>query len=123
MAAQPTPRGLKAGGKKLWTKITEDYDLRADELAILTQACATIDTIEAIQKAHDQAGNPLLATGSMGQETVHPYLTELRAQRAQLTRLLSTIGIPDATGGDGPGTDASAAGANLVQLRWGKRGA
>lgn len=123
MATFSTTRGMKAGGLDLWEKVTSDYDLRPDELALLRQACLTVDTINAAEKEHARLGNPLITTGSMGQTIVHPLLGELRAQRSQLTKLLTSIGIPDEAGGTSSGTDASTAGANLVQLRWGKRGA
>lgn len=120
MATTADTRGLNSAGRRLWESVTEAYDLRADEKAVLRQACFTVDTIEALRKKHESLGNPLLETGSTGQTVTHPLVLELRAQRAQLPRLLSSIGIRDTEDGSEAAGAASSAGRSLVSARWSK---
>lgn len=113
------PSGLRAAGKRFWKTTVEEYDLRVDELSILRQICATLDTIAEIEAARKKDGNPLLTTGSMGQEVIHPYIAELRTQRSQLASLMKSLGLKNADEGE-PG-NSSAAGTALVNSRWQKR--
>ncbi|STZ73035.1 Uncharacterised protein [Mycolicibacterium fortuitum] len=40
-----TPRGLKAGGRRLWDSVTSDFDLDESASAVLAQACYTVDEL------------------------------------------------------------------------------
>ncbi len=80
----PTPRALKAAGKKLWQETVKVYDLRQDELEVLRAACAEADLIA--KMAAELDGEPLTTSGSMGQTVAHPLLSEFRQHRATLRR-------------------------------------
>ena len=39
------PRGLKAGGRRLWVSVTTDFDLDESASAVLTEAAYTVDLL------------------------------------------------------------------------------
>lgn len=92
----PTPRALKAAGKKLWQETVKVYDLRQDELEVLRAACAEADLIA--KMAAELDGEPLTTSGSMGQTVAHPLLSEIRQHRATLAGLLGRLKLPDIDG-------------------------
>jgi phage terminase small subunit len=91
------PAGLKVAGKALWKAILEDvadgYELDRRELELLAHACSTVDTIAALEATVGKEG--LTVPGSRGQTTTHPALSEVRAQRVVLARLLRAIELPE----------------------------
>jgi hypothetical protein len=87
------PAGLGAAGRRLWRAITDDNDLRADELLILEHAARTTDLLARIDAALVDA--PLTVKGSMGQLVEHPLVSESRAQRGTLARLLAQLKVPE----------------------------
>ena len=89
------PSSLKDAGKALWESVAPKYVLRADEVARLTQACKTADTISMLEDAWESLGYPMVSTGSMRQEVIHPLIGELRTQRAALASLLAGLKLPD----------------------------
>jgi hypothetical protein len=117
------PRGLGSAGKRLWRGVFRAQpdgsrlELRADELALLAEACHLVDDVEAIRTALD--GEPLTVAGSMGQQVAHPLRSELHRTVATLDRLLRTLSLPDEQGGAATSaSSASWAGRNLVRHRW-----
>lgn len=91
------PSGLGDAGKELWSAIVPAYSLRPDELRTLADACAEADIIgdlEAARKVSD-----LTTTGSMGQEVISPFISELRAHRTVLSGLLKSLKLPDSPAG------------------------
>ena len=125
MAEKPRverPRGLGIDGARLWKRVTEAYELRVDELAVLEMAAKTADTIAQLEAA--MAGQPLVVAGSMGQQREHPLLSEARQQRAAASRLLKQLNLPDSdtlTGISRSGQRSAAARA-AVNARWARRG-
>lgn len=111
------PRNLGSAGKKLWDSIAKDdkYELRPDEVATLEHACRTADWVDKLEEAQLEA--PLLTRGSMGQDVISPYISELRQYRALLARLLAQLRLPDEA--HGAGVDMSAAGRQMANRRWG----
>lgn len=89
----PTPRYLKAAGKRLWQETTEKYDLRQDELETLKAACAEADLIARMEKELET--EPLTVRGSMGQLVPHPLVSELRQHRSTMAALLRGMKLPD----------------------------
>lgn len=87
------PRGLRAGGKRLWSNIAGEYELSPDEYEVLTEACRTRDELDAITSAI-RSGTPTV-TGPRGQVVANPLLAEARAHRAVLGRLLKALGNAD----------------------------
>lgn len=90
------PKGIGREGRRLWKAVTKDYKLRPDELIVLENACRTVDLIAEMQEA--MTGEPLVTSGSKGQEREHPLLSELRQQRTFLTRALAQLRLPDVGG-------------------------
>ena len=50
MPTRQRPRGLGAEGVKLWKSIASEYDLRADELRVLEDACRLADVIAQLRQ-------------------------------------------------------------------------
>lgn len=113
------PARLRAKGRVLWDAVTAVYDLSDAELALLGEACRTLDQLEALdrQVAHDG----LMVTGSMGQQRLHPALTEQRGLRLVLGRLLAQLALPDEEGQVIPSATSLRA-REAAMHRWGHRG-
>lgn len=90
------PKNLAAAGNALWTSIADAYELRPDELRVLGQACREEDLIALMQVELD--GSPLMIGGSMGQQVVHPLVSEVRQHRTVLAALLRSLKLPDEQG-------------------------
>ncbi|MFN3003263.1 terminase [Mycolicibacterium wolinskyi] len=103
-----TPAGLSGSGLLLWNSVVADFELDEHELAILREACRTVNGIDALQARVDRDG--VLNESPQGLR-VHPGLVELRQQRLALTKLLAALAIP---------ADEAASGAGR---RYGIRGA
>lgn len=119
MAAKAAPKTLGKAGSALWRSVASKYELRPDEYAVLEQAAATADTIAELEDAREVAGRPLMTKGSMGQEVIHPFIGEIRAQRSQLATLMSRLKLPDEATVP---QDASSAARRAAATRW-SRGA
>lgn len=89
----PTPKRLKASGRKLWRETTKNYDLRQDELEVLKAACGEVDLIDRIEEA--LVDEPLTVRGSQGQIVAHPLIQEVRQHRATVTHLFAKLKLPD----------------------------
>ena len=96
MSKPPTPQHLGAKAKRVWSEITGPYDLRADELRVLEDACREIDLVERLEK--EFADEPTMVKGSMGQLVASPILQELRQHRALVAQLLGKLKLPDEDG-------------------------
>lgn len=94
------PSGLRKDGKRLWSDITGEYDLRFDELAVLEEACCEIDLIKSLQREFKKADS-FTVKGSMGQEVAHPLISEIRQHRNSLAALLRQLKLPDEAKSDG----------------------
>jgi pyruvate/2-oxoglutarate dehydrogenase complex dihydrolipoamide acyltransferase (E2) component len=124
-AAPPDPpEGLGDAGRALWRGVYLDVDLRADEEAILLEACRTKDEIERFQEK--LAAASLTVPGSKGQVRPHPLIAEVRSHRLALKQLLAATGINAAEAEGGEAREAVArsdAGRKLARQRWsGRRG-
>lgn len=111
----PTRLGTKA--RRMWNDITTAYELRADELRVLEDACREIDLIERMEA--EQRGLPLVVKGSQGQDVAAPLVQELRQHRATLARLLLQLKLPD----EGGEAARSSAARELAMARWAPGGA
>ena len=120
MATLKTPANLGAKARALWTKLTTDYEFRADELRVLEDACREVDLIERMES--ELRGSAMVVKGSMGQPVAAPLVTEVRQHRATLARLLAGLKIPDESSTP---EERSTAARNAANARWGtgKRGA
>lgn len=121
MSAPRTPAGLGKAGQRLWRGTFGERDdgsrleLRADELALLAEACRLADDVERIRG--ELADAPLTATGSQGQQVSNPLRGELHRTVATLDRVLRTLSLPDDPG-EAHGRGGSWAGRNLARQRW-----
>ena len=122
MSPPAPPGGLSEHGTALWESIVgiEDLELRADELEILSQACAMRDQIDRLQAVADSG--PVEVPGSRGQVVIAPAIQELRHSRAELARLLRQLAIPDPADEDGDwdGLSASQRARKAAGKRWGR---
>ena len=85
------PKGLGAAGRRLWRKVTDEFDLDASDYELLIEACRTVFELDRLAKALADA-EPFV-TGSTGQVKVHPAYEEVRRHRATLAVLLGKLGI------------------------------
>ena len=115
------PTGLAPGGRKLWKEVVKDHDLRPDQQRILLEACCEADLIDRLQS--DLKDTPTTTRGSMGQEVVHPVLSELRQHRGTLNTLIRGLALED---NDSSAVDANRAareaGTALARQKYQKRG-
>jgi hypothetical protein len=84
-----TPRGLRAGGRRLWEAVTGTFDLDPPEAALLEEACRTRDLLADLRR--EIAQNPAVIDSSQGVR-VHPVMVEARQQRLVLAKLLAGLG-------------------------------
>lgn len=84
----PPPKGLKTPGRRLWRDVVARFELERHEADLLTQACRTLDLIDALDQLVD--GEGLMRDGK-----AHPALVEARQQRITLARLLAALRLPD----------------------------
>lgn len=86
-----TPDGLGPEGTKLWREIVSTFDVTEEphKRRILLDACKTADLIERLDEA--MQGQPLTASGSMGQLVIHPLISQSQSSRTQLAQLLSRL--------------------------------
>lgn len=111
--AVTAPKSLAAAGKALWSEVTSKYTLRADELAVLTNACRASDMIASVEKAWADEGQPMYTKGSMGQLVEHPAPKGIRAWQTTMDAALARLKLPDEPGNEKPNQQRSAA-----QSRW-----
>lgn len=90
------PTDLHRSGKALWRAVTDDYELAHQEVALLTEACRTLDACDALQEQLTVDG--VMSESSQGVR-VHPALVELRQQRIALAGMFAAPRVP--TGDDG----------------------
>lgn len=118
MATPKTPAALAAAGTALWDSVVPQYELRPDEYRILEDACREADLIAQLQEA--QAQHDLLTTGSMGQEVISPFISELRQHRTVLSNLLKALKLPDSPAGAQRKNEyTSTQAAKAARARWG----
>lgn len=111
------PRDLERAGRKLWREIAGSgkYELRPDEVAILSHACREEDLIDMLESA--LKGAPIMVRGSQGQDVINPMISELRQHRATQKSLLAALALPD----DGAQESPRSVGARkAAAARWGK---
>lgn len=111
-----TPRGLDLAGRRMWKGIVKGYELRPDELFLLESACRTADTLAQLEAV--MSGEPLMVEGSMGQMREHPLLSEVRQQRALLTRTLVLLKLPEMDAEVHNGFDRSKNARKAALSRW-----
>lgn len=112
--ARKPPANLGAKARSVWTRTTKDFDLRADELRLLEDACREIDLVDRLDRA--LRDGDLMVQGSMGQQVTNPLLQEIRQHRLALARLFNQLHLPDDDTEESPAR-ASAAARDLANRR------
>ncbi|REF30642.1 terminase [Calidifontibacter indicus] len=91
MTTQKPPSGLSAPGAALWAAITSEYELAQHELAVLLEACRTVDVL---QQLDDLVRTDGVTNTSPQGVRAHPALVEARQQRLTLAKLFAALAIP-----------------------------
>lgn len=120
MSKPKPPADLADSGKELWSKVVTKYDLRADELRVLSDACREADLVD--QLTDELATVGIMSTGSMGQPVVNPLVPEIRQHRSTVATLLGKLKLPDDESSDSAGR-VSAQARSAANARWSRRGA
>src|SRR5690348_16846998 len=96
----PVPPHLDRRGAALWRDVVANYELRADELRVLEDACHEADLIESMSTLLRDA--PLMQSGRYkGMDAIHPLLAEIRQHRRLFALLAKQLGLPDESGAAG----------------------
>jgi P27 family predicted phage terminase small subunit len=97
MKTTKPPTGLDGRGLAFWNEVAEAYALtRPDEWQLLEDACRTMSLVDELREAVERDG--FTSTGSAGQRVINPLLTELRACRSELRKMLKQLGLPELAG-------------------------
>jgi hypothetical protein len=109
----PPPDGAGARGLRLWTDITDDFDLAAHELVGLEEMVRIADTLDELHRIVQVEGLmvPVLPHGTK----VNPAAVEARQLRIVFARIAAALRLPS---GDEDGEDA----VKRPQRRGGARG-
>lgn len=114
MAKPKPPTSLEQPGRDLWAAVVATYDLRADELHTLEDACAATDMLAELMKAWRDLGRPYMSKGSMGQEVEHPMIGSIDKQRKARQAFLRQLKLPDDPAAGGRSNQQRSA----AQSRW-----
>ncbi len=117
MTATPTPEHLGTKARRLWEDISGKYELRADEMRVLEDACREVDLVERLELELRDA--PLMVRGSQGQQVASPLVSELRQHRTVVAALLAKLKLPDEDGRAAASVSEKARAA--VNARWQRR--
>ena len=124
----PAPSGLSARAKRVWTRTLENYELREDELAILSDYCQELSIVDSLQAALADA--PLRVRASHGGEQINPIYPELRMHRQAAMSLWKALKLPELDAGDSEDSDEERvvpmsredSARKAANARWGKNG-
>lgn len=108
VAVPDPPDGTGKSGQALWRDVLGKYDLEEHELALLREACRTVDDLDALAAVSARDGMTL-------GPKVHPAVVEARQLRIALARLLGALRLPS-------GDDVDPATGRRPQRRGGARG-
>jgi len=95
-----TPRGLRAGGRRLWQAVTDGYELDESASAVLVEACHTVDELAVLRAALADV-TPVIESAQGPR--VHPLYAEIRARRLALAKLVASVGLPKDFADEGAG--------------------
>jgi hypothetical protein len=115
MSKPKPPASLADAGAALWREVVANYDLRADELRTLEDACATTDMLATLEREWREAGRPFMSKGSMGQEVEHPLIGSIDKMRKSRQAFIRQLKLPDDVPAGGVTTNPARAAA---ESRW-----
>jgi hypothetical protein len=88
---------LREAGLRLWTSVTDNWELDEHELLLLLQAANTADLLDELTDVLDRDG----AIHDTPQGTrAHPAAVERRQQALTLARLVAALRLPAGADGD-----------------------
>lgn len=128
MARKPAaPSGLSARAKRVWTRTLDNYELREDEMSLLTDFCMEITIVDSLQAALVDA--PLMVRASHGGEAINPIYSELRMHRQAAMSLWKALKLPELDAGEETQDNERVtpmsreeSGRKAANARWAKRG-
>lgn len=97
------------------TVVEERPDLSGEDVAALVHACELTTTADRLDEVARSAG--YTATGSQGQEILHPAVAESRQARTSAARILAALRRPPKAAHDSPSERARRA----ARARWDRR--
>jgi hypothetical protein len=104
-----TPRGLRAGGRKLWRAIDADHDLDAPQLVQLEEACRAkdrLDQLDLLLRGDVNTWSRLVvdiqSDGQVYELRMTQALTQANATANLMKQLIAALRLPDATTGKKP---------------------
>lgn len=83
------PDDLGESGAALFRAITEEYELRPDEITVLHSAARLRDAVDDLRASLD--GQPATVLGSQRQIVIHPIIPEIRQTESALAALLGKL--------------------------------
>ncbi len=107
------PRELAPRGRKFWRNTVDAFELEAEEIELLREACRTLDNLDALARVLRTDG--AMVKGSEGQQRVHPAFAEMRGARLVLGRLLKQLALPEV---EAAPSEASKRARAAAQERW-----
>jgi hypothetical protein len=122
-----TPTGLSAASRRLWRRVTEEFELAPGELLIFESLCRTRDELAELQTvaAEVAEAGELFQETNTGQVKPHPVLEEIRRHRVLLERQAASLNLPHLPGTKPvykPPSAASNRARKAAMARWGTRG-
>lgn len=122
MAESPRmPANLGSAGKALWKSIVPTYELRPDEVRLLTDACRESDIVQRLED--ELSDSPLMVKGSQGQLVASPLVSEVRQHRSVLAALLKSLKLPNSpSGSQQKSAHISEQARAAARARWSTRG-
>lgn len=93
MDSMSPPGDLAEAGSAFWSRVVGTWELDADDLALLEQACFTMDELARLTEAARLA-EPM-TQGSKGQPVVNGIFQEVRLHRLTLARLLKELALTE----------------------------
>lgn len=84
------PPGLHTRGRRLWDSTVAEFDLSPRGLALLGEACRTVDVLATLDKMRRTAG--VVIDSPQGPRTA-PWVVEHRQQSLALAKLCSALGL------------------------------
>lgn len=120
MARTQYPKGLSARGRAFWKSTTDAFDLSDAELELLKEVCRSLDLLDLMADRVELDG--LMVTGSTGQLTIHPAVSQANGTRQLVGKLLAQLQLPDESGEAEVQSFETARARKAAQVRWRKHG-